>query len=60
VKVIPLNYNNFVFISVAVSGFLEDPGPDYKLNCTLLTINREITAGDLSEMKYLLHGNYLF
>jgi len=48
------------FISVAASGFLEDPGVDFMLNCTLLTINREITATDLSEMKYLLHGNYLF
>jgi hypothetical protein len=60
VKVIPLNYNNFVFISVEVSGFLEDPGVDFMLNFTLLKIYREITADDLIEMKYLLHGNYLF
>ena len=59
-KVIPLNYNNFVFISVEVSGFLEDPGVDFMLNFTLLKIYREIMADDLIEMKYLLHGIYLF
>jgi len=44
---------------VAASVILEEPGDDYVLNGHLIKIAREITDDDLSEMKYLLHGNYI-